>query len=258
MRYEITGTTRLTCLLGSPVAHSISPQMHNEAFRLLGLDYVYTAFDISPQNLPDAVHALKLLNVRGYNLTMPHKTAILPFMDELTPAAKLAQAVNTVTYESGRLIGHTTDGIGYMHSVKDAGYDILGKNMTLLGAGGAATAICTQAALDGVKNIYMFKRKNASWKTAQDFADKVTRTTDCQVFLYDIADTYQLKQALTVRLTAPCYILSWSFPILFITQEKQSFFRRQNLSDVQPVTGSICCSIRVQLPFIAGQAPICR
>ena len=105
MRYEITGTTRLTCLLGSPVAHSISPQMHNEAFRLLGLDYVYTAFDISPQNLPDAVHALKLLNVRGYNLTMPHKTAILPFMDELTPAAKLAQAVNTVTYESGRLIG---------------------------------------------------------------------------------------------------------------------------------------------------------
>ena len=194
MRYEITGTTRLTCLLGSPVAHSISPQMHNEAFRLLGLDYVYTAFDISPQNLPDAVHALKLLNVRGYNLTMPHKTAILPFMDELTPAAKLAQAVNTVTYESGRLIGHTTDGIGYMHSVKDAGYDILGKNMTLLGAGGAATAICTQAALDGVKNIYMFKRKNASWKTAQDFADKVTRTTDCQVFLYDIADTYQLKQ----------------------------------------------------------------
>ena len=128
---------------------------------------------------------------------MPHKTAILPFMDELTPAAKLAQAVNTVTYESGRLIGHTTDGIGYMHSVKDAGYDILGKNMTLLGAGGAATAICTQAALDGVKNIYMFKRKNASWKTAQDFADKVTRTTDCQVFLYDIADTYQLKQALS-------------------------------------------------------------
>jgi len=84
-----------------------------------------------------------------------------------------------------------------MHSVKDAGYDILGKNMTLLGAGGAATAICTQAALDGVKNIYMFKRKNASWKTAQDFADKVTRTTDCQVFLYDIADTYQLKQALS-------------------------------------------------------------
>ena len=89
----ITGHTKLTCLLGSPVAHSISPMMHNTSFSALGLDYVYTAFDISPQNLPDAVHALKLLNVRGYNLTMPHKTAILPFMDELTPAAKLAQAV---------------------------------------------------------------------------------------------------------------------------------------------------------------------
>ena len=148
----------------------------------------------SVQNLPDAVHALKLLNVRGYNLTMPHKTAILPFMDELTPAAKLSQAVNTVTYESGRLIGHTTDGIGYMHSVKDAGYDIL-ENMTLLGAGGIRNL--HTGSLRWCKNIYMFKRKNASWKTAQDFADKVTRTTDCQVFLYDIADTYQLKQALS-------------------------------------------------------------
>lgn len=128
-----------------------------------------------------------------------------------------------------------------------------------------------------IKIIYMFKRKNASWKTAQDFADKVTRTTDCQVFLYDIADTYQLKQALSDSailtnatnvgmapdisnspVTDPCYIRAGRFLILFITQEKQSFFRRQNLSDVQPVTGSICCSIRVQLPFIAGQAPICR
>mgnify|MGYP002582167367 CR=1 FL=1 len=103
MRYEITGTTRLTCLLGSPVAHSISPQMHNEAFRLLDLDYRYLAFDVTPEELPAVVAGLKAIHIRGFNLTMPHKTAILPFMDELTPAAKLAQAVNTVTYESGRL-----------------------------------------------------------------------------------------------------------------------------------------------------------
>lgn len=196
MKYEITGTTRLTCLLGSPVAHSISPQMHNEAFRQLGLDYVYTAFDVAPEHLPEAVSALKLFNIRGFNLTMPHKTAMLELVDELTPAAKLAQAVNTVTYEDGRLIGHTTDGVGYMRSVEDAGFSIIGKNMTLLGAGGAATAICTQAALDGVKNIYMFKRKNASWNSVQAFVDNVNRTTDCKVSLYDIQDESQLKQAL--------------------------------------------------------------
>lgn len=196
MKYEITGTTRLTCLLGSPVAHSISPQMHNEAFRRLGLDYVYTAFDVPPDRLKEAVSALKLLNVRGYNLTMPHKTAILELVDTLTPAAELAQAVNTVTCEDGRLIGHTTDGIGYMRSVEDAGCSVCGKNMTLLGAGGAATAICTQAALDGVKRIYMFKRKNASWNEAQNFADKVNRSTECQVSLQDIGDHTALRAAL--------------------------------------------------------------
>ena len=96
MKYEITGTTRLTGLLGSPVAHSISPQMHNEAFQALGLDYAYLAFDIDPKDLKQAVEGLKLLNIRGFNLTMPHKTAILDIVDTLTPAAMLANAVNTV------------------------------------------------------------------------------------------------------------------------------------------------------------------
>lgn len=194
--YEITGTTRLTGLLGSPVAHSISPQMHNMAFQLLDLDYVYLAFDIAPSDLKQTVRALKLLNIRGFNLTMPHKTAILDMVDELTPAAVLANAANTVINENGHLIGHTTDGIGYMRSVEDAGFSVIGKKMTLLGAGGAATAICTQAALDGVTSIDMFKRHNASWSKALDFAERVTAATNCKVTLYDIADTTQLKHSI--------------------------------------------------------------
>ena len=184
MKYEITGTTRLTGLLGSPVAHSISPQMHNEAFRALGLDYAYLAFDIDPKDLKQAVEGLKLLNIRGFNLTMPHKTAILDIVDTLTPAAILANAVNTVTVEDGKLIGHTTDGIGYMRSVEDAGFSIIGKKMTLLGAGGAATAICTQAALDGVTEIDMFKRKNASWESVLQFTKRMER----QGKTFDMAD----------------------------------------------------------------------
>jgi len=196
MNHEITGSTRLTCLLGSPVAHSISPQMHNEAFRILNLDYFYTAFDVAPADLKQAVDALLLFGARGFNLTMPHKTAILSMVDTLTPAATLANAVNTVTIENGKLIGHTTDGIGYMRSVEDAGFSIVGKKMTLLGSGGAATAICTQAALDGVSQIDIFKRKNSSWNTTIAFAERITKHTDCIVSLYDILDESQLKKSI--------------------------------------------------------------
>ncbi len=197
MTYEITGTTGLTALLGRPVAHSISPQMHNEAFRLLNLDYRYLAFDVAPKELPLAVAGLKAVQIRGFNLTMPHKTAILPLVDELTDAARLSGAVNTVINEQGRLIGHTTDGIGYMQSAADAGCDIIGKTMTLLGAGGAATAICVQAALDGVSAIHMFKRRNLSWDDCQKFVRRISRETGCQVALYDIADIDALKSCIS-------------------------------------------------------------
>lgn len=188
MNYEITGKTRLTALLGSPVSHSISPQMHNESFRLLGLDYVYLAFDVTPERLEDAVLGLKAAGICGFNLTMPLKVHILPYLDELTPAARLAGAVNTVIIRDGRLIGHTTDGTGYMRSVSDAGFDIIGQKMTLLGAGGAATAICVQAALDGVSSIDMFKRRNASWEKTDHFCQRVAAETGCRIRLLDIAD----------------------------------------------------------------------
>lgn len=191
--YEITGTTKLICLLGSPVAHSLSPQMHNEAFRLLNLDYRYLAFNVPREQLKSAVDGLTTLGARGFNLTMPHKTDMVELVHELTPAARLAHAVNTVICENGRLIGHTTDGIGYMQSIQAAGATIIGKDMVLLGAGGAATAICVQAALDGVKNIHMFKRKNASWNKTQEFVDTLNRETSCHVSLWDICDTKALQ-----------------------------------------------------------------
>ncbi len=197
MDYEITGKTRLTGLLGSPVAHSISPQMHNEAFRQLGLDYVYLAFDVTPEQLKDAVSGLKAAGICGFNLTMPLKVPILPLLDELTPAARLAGAVNTVIVKENKLIGHNTDGTGYMRSVTDAGFSITGQKMTLLGAGGAATSICVQAALDGVSSINMFKRKNASWDKTWQFCQQITSETGCNLQLCDLADTDLLAQSLS-------------------------------------------------------------
>ena len=195
MKYEITGKTKLTALLGSPVSHSISPQMHNEAFHELGLDYIYLAFDITPDTLETAVAGLKAAGICGFNLTMPLKVHILPLLDELTPAARLAGAVNTVMVRDGRLIGHTTDGTGYMRSVTDAGFDIIGKKMTLLGA--AATAICVQAALDGVAAIDMFKRKNNSWNKTEAFCDSVASETGCQIRLLDINNTNLLAESIS-------------------------------------------------------------
>ncbi len=201
---NISGTTKLTGLLGSPVAHSISPAMHNESFRILGLDYAYLAFDVSPNNLKTAVDGLKAIGVRGFNLTMPHKVPVLELVDELTPAAKLAGACNTVINNDGHLIGHTTDGIGYMRSCQDAGHDIIGKKMTILGAGGAATAIITQAALDGVASIDIFRRiRSDSFSQTEAFAKMVTKHTNCYVSVFDIEDEKQLKSSI-----ASSYILT--------------------------------------------------
>lgn len=194
---DITGYTKFTGLIGTPIRHSISPQMHNEAFRLLGLDYVYLAFEMQGSDLKTTVEGLKQLGISGFNVTMPFKSAIVEYMDDLTPASQIAGACNTVIVKDGQFTGHTTDGIGFMQSVKDAGYDVIGKKMAILGAGGAATAIITQAALDGVKqiDIYRRNRKEAFAKTER-FAQKVQEATSCVVRVYDIADTKWMKSDL--------------------------------------------------------------
>lgn len=193
----ITGHTGLTALLGSPVAHSISPLMHNEAFRLLGLDYVYLCFDVNESTLAEAVAGLKACNIRGFNLTMPNKNKIVELLDELSPAARLIGAVNTVVNDNGKLIGYNTDGVGYMQAVKDAGHNIIGKTITLMGAGGAATAICAQAALDGVKDIHIFSRSTSRFhERTQTLAQNINTELPCHVYLHDNDDKAALKNAL--------------------------------------------------------------
>ena len=184
----ITGHTKLTALLGSPVSHSISPLMHNEAFRKLGLDYVYLCFDVNEHALPEAVAGLRSCGIRGFNLTMPDKNKMVELADELSPAARLIGAVNTVVNEKGRLIGHNTDGIGYMQSVRDTGYDVSGGEMVLLGAGGAASSIAIQAALDGVPALHIVNRRGRSWENACRLADQINKHTGCRADVTDMAD----------------------------------------------------------------------
>ena len=194
----ITGHTRLTALLGSPVAHSISPLMHNEAFQLLDLDYTYLCFEVNEETLPAAVDGLKACGIRGFNPTMPNKNKIVELLDELSPAARLIGAVNTVVNDDGHLTGYNTDGVGYMQAVKDAGYDITGKTITIMGAGGAATAICAQAALDGVEKIHIFARETSRfWDRTQKLAENINSTLPCKAVLHENKDTAALAQAIS-------------------------------------------------------------
>lgn len=194
----ITGHTGLTALLGSPVAHSISPLMHNEAFRLLELDYVYLCFDVNEETLPAAVEGLKTCGIRGFNLTMPNKNKIMELLDELSPEAELIGAVNTVLNDNGRLIGYNTDGYGFMQSVRDAGHDVKGKAVTVMGIGGASMAICAQAALDGASVLSIFARSSSRyWQRAQQFAVNLTAKTGCNVRIYDNDDQIALKETLS-------------------------------------------------------------
>lgn len=196
MKNQITGHTVLTGIIGSPVAHSISPSMHNESFRMLGLDYAYLAFDVKPEQLKTAVAGLTCINARGYNVTMPHKKPICDYMDHLSTAAALCQAVNTVVNDNGVLTGHTTDGIGYMRAVEDAGHSIIGKKMTLLGAGGASSSVLVQAALDGVAEIDVFNRAGKNFDRAKILIDRLNKETSCKVSLYPMEDEKKLTESI--------------------------------------------------------------
>ena len=192
--WQITGKTKLLGLLGSPVSHSLSPLMHNHACRLLGLDYVYLCFDVDTADLPAAVEGLVRCGIRGFNLTMPDKNAVLPLLDIVTPAARLIGAVNTVVYEDGKLYGHNTDGTGFLHALLESGTDIRDRDVVLLGAGGAASAIAAQSALDGAASMRIFLRPASGYaEKARQLADSLNNSTSCHVAVMDITDSELLR-----------------------------------------------------------------
>ena len=193
MGLNVSGQTNLLCLLGHPAKHSISPRMHTLACQLLGLDYVYLAFDVEENNLAEVVSSLKKMGVAGFNLTMPHKSAVIPLLDEITEVSKLTHAVNTVKYEYGRLYGTTTDGAGYIESLSEKNFSIPDKTVTILGAGGAAKPIIAQMAFDGAKEINVFKRKNATYEETVSFAKEVMAHTDAKIVVYDMKDSEALE-----------------------------------------------------------------
>ena len=195
MERRITGTTKLLGLIGSPVSHSGSPAMYNYSFERLGLDYAYLAFDIREEQAAEFIRSAKLLGMRGFNVTMPCKSVVAQQVDELSPAAKIIGAVNTVVIESGKLTGHITDGIGFLKNLEEHGVSIIGKKITLLGAGGAGLAVLVQAALDGAKEISVFNRRGKNYDRLLAVAERIREAgADCKVNVCDLQDEALMKK----------------------------------------------------------------
>ena len=141
---RIDGHTILIGLMAYPIRHSMSPTMHNTAFEALNLNYAYLAFDINHDQLKDGVKAIRTLGMRGSNISMPNKQAIIPHLDKLDQSAQLTGAVNTVVNDDGVLTGYTTDGIVFVNDLKKKGHDISGKKILVVGAGGAGIPIANR------------------------------------------------------------------------------------------------------------------
>ncbi|WP_224982644.1 shikimate dehydrogenase [Geomonas agri] len=155
----ITGKTTVTGIIGWPVSHSLSPVLHNGAFQALGLDWIYVPFPVAPERLAEGIAGLKSVGVAGFSVTIPHKVAIIPLLDQVTPEAELIGAVNTVVAREGKLVGYNTDGIGLITALREKlSFDPNGKNVLVLGAGGAARSAVVSLALAGATGITIANR----------------------------------------------------------------------------------------------------
>jgi shikimate dehydrogenase len=165
----ITGKTKVCGLIGDPVEHTMSPAMHNAAFEKAGLDYIYLPFHVKPEHLPQAVNGLRALNAKGFNVTIPHKVAVIPLLDSLDPLAEKIGAVNTVVNDEGRLRGYNTDAEGFLRALLEKGIKPGRKKVVVLGAGGASRAISYILAEKGTRLTILNRQQELEW--AQDIAD---------------------------------------------------------------------------------------
>lgn len=138
---NINGKTKIVGIFGYPVEHSLSPKMHNAAFKYLHLDFCYIPFSVRPKMLESAIRGIRALNIAGVNITIPHKETVIAFLDTLSDEARFIGSVNTIKNLDGELIGFNTDGKGFMKSLAESDIEIAGKRVLIIGAGGAARAI---------------------------------------------------------------------------------------------------------------------
>lgn len=199
-RVSIDGHTRLAFLLGYPVSHSASPAMHRAAFAAAGVNGAYLPWAVAPAHLPAAVEGLRSMeNLLGANVTVPHKEAVVPLLDDLTPEAEAIGAVNTVIPRSGRLVGDNTDGAGFLAALQEElGCRPEGLTAAVLGAGGAARAVAAALARRGVRRVVVVNRTASR---AEALAAHLTaRCPGCDIAVQTLHSSWQASQVPEIRL----------------------------------------------------------
>jgi len=186
-----SGKTKVCGIIGDPIEHTMSPVMHNAAFQKLGLDYVYLPFRVRPEELDKAIGGMRALNIRGLNVTIPHKVAVIPFLDKLSPLAEKIGAVNTIVNHEGILTGDNTDATGFLQALLAQGVEPAGKKIVLLGAGGAAQGISFILAEGGARLVILNRRL----QRAEALARRIT-----QVFNKEVEALVLSEQNLTMAL----------------------------------------------------------
>ena len=189
----ITGKTEICGVIGDPIEHTMSPVMHNAAFKKLGLDYVYIPFRVKKEELGEAVRGMRALNIRGFNVTIPHKVAIIPLLDKLDTLAEKIGAVNTVVNDNGVLSGYNTDGAGFLQAMLEHGLEPKGKNIIMIGAGGASRALSFALAERGGNLVILNRLLEFEW--AEELARKLSHTFKREVKAVEL-DEANLSKAL--------------------------------------------------------------
>lgn len=198
---NITGHTELVGLMAYPIRHSQSPTTHNLAYDKIGVDAIQLAFEVDNDSLKDAVQAIRALKMLGSNISMPNKTVVHQYLDEVDEAARLCGAINTVVNTrdadgnvTGYLKGYNTDGMGFWQAIKEEGIDFKGMKMVLIGLGGAATAIAVVGALQGIAEMHIFNIQDKFYARGTEICQTISDNTDCKAYMHDLADKDLLKQ----------------------------------------------------------------
>jgi len=180
----VSGKTKICGVIGDPIEHTMSPVMHNAAFKKLGLDYIYIPFRVRAEELAQAVEGIRALNIRGLNVTIPHKVAILPMLDGLDPVAEKIGAVNTIVNNDGNLRGYNTDASGFLRALLERGVEPEGKHIVILGAGGASRAISYILAERGAHLTILNRQLELDW--AEALAELISEDFEMEVRVLEL------------------------------------------------------------------------
>ncbi|MCX7714456.1 MAG: shikimate dehydrogenase [Clostridia bacterium] len=182
--FEINGHTKQLAILGYPVEHSFSPQMHNFISEKMGLNYVYTALEVSPDKLKDAIEGIRAMKFAGVNITAPHKYEVMKYIDEISEQARKFGSVNTVVNKCGKLVGYNTDADGFYRSLLHEGIEIKDRDVLIIGAGGASKPVCVLFSQIGAKSITLVNRTKEKAEELAEYIHTVCgykiSTTHCR------------------------------------------------------------------------------